>query len=107
MKSRLLMAFAALALWGWGTPKSRSEQTVDYLRQIKPLLTEKCIACHGVLKQKGKLRLDTAALARKGGKHGPALHASQASYVGSIDYFGPPRRVPFQPRLNVPVCYEP
>jgi hypothetical protein len=78
MKSRLLMALATLAVLGWGAPKSRAGETVDYLQQIKPLLTEKCIACHGVLKQKGKLRLDTAALARKGGKHGPALRPGDA-----------------------------
>ncbi|MDD7983920.1 PSD1 and planctomycete cytochrome C domain-containing protein [Lentisphaera marina] len=30
-----------------------------YLDKIKPLFKERCFACHGVLKQKGKLRLDT------------------------------------------------
>ncbi|NNE93774.1 MAG: DUF1549 domain-containing protein [Verrucomicrobiales bacterium] len=46
---------------------------VDYLSEIKPLLKEKCYACHGVLKQKGGLRLDTVELILKGGKSGPAL----------------------------------
>ena len=45
----------------------------DYLSEIKPLLREKCLACHGSLKQKAGLRLDTAELIRKGGKSGPAL----------------------------------
>ena len=48
-------------------------QEIDYLRQIKPLLAERCFACHGALKQNAGLRVDTAALAIKGGKHGPAI----------------------------------
>ncbi len=34
---------------------------------------ERCFACHGVLKQEGNLRLDTAAFAQKGGDSGPAV----------------------------------
>ena len=41
--------------------------------QIKPLLDQKCISCHGPDKQKGGLRLDSRAAALKGGEHGPAL----------------------------------
>jgi cytochrome c553 len=32
-----------------------------YLHKIKPILKERCFACHGALKQKGKLRVDTVA----------------------------------------------
>lgn len=39
-----------------------NENSVDYLSDIKPLLEEKCWACHGVLKQESGLRLDTRAL---------------------------------------------
>src|SRR5439155_15008204 len=31
---------------------------VDYVREVKPLLTARCYACHGGLQQKGDLRLD-------------------------------------------------
>jgi len=48
-------------------------EPVDYVRQIKPLFKERCSACHGALKQQGKLRLDTAGLVVKGGKTGPAV----------------------------------
>ncbi|MDA1046249.1 MAG: PSD1 and planctomycete cytochrome C domain-containing protein [Verrucomicrobia bacterium] len=41
-------------------------EEVDYLTQIKPILSTKCYACHGVLKQKAKLRLETRALMLKG-----------------------------------------
>ena len=43
------------------------EGGVDYLRDIKPLLTENCYACHGALKTQSGLRLDTVALMKKGG----------------------------------------
>ena len=36
-------------------------------------LSKRCYACHGALKQKSGLRLDTAALMRKGGDGGPAI----------------------------------
>ncbi len=50
----------------------------DYLREVKPLLTEHCVTCHGADQQKGGLRLDTAAAARRGGEHGPAFVAGRA-----------------------------
>ncbi|MGV3663604.1 MAG: PSD1 and planctomycete cytochrome C domain-containing protein [Prosthecobacter sp.] len=46
---------------------------VDYATQIKPLLQQHCVKCHGTSTQKSSLRLDTAAAAQKGGKRGPAL----------------------------------
>ena len=54
-----------------------STGAVEYLSEIKPLLREKCFACHGALKQKAGLRLDTAELIQKGGKSGPALVAGK------------------------------
>ncbi|PAW86339.1 MAG: hypothetical protein B9S33_08340 [Pedosphaera sp. Tous-C6FEB] len=48
---------------------------VDYAKDIKPLLRERCYACHGALQQKSGLRLDTTDLMKRGGKHGPALVA--------------------------------
>ena len=38
----------------------------DYLKDIKPVLKERCYACHGALKQKGKLRVDTVESMRSG-----------------------------------------
>lgn len=38
---------------------------VDYAKDIKPLLKERCVSCHGTMKQKGDLRLDAAALISK------------------------------------------
>ncbi|MCX6858154.1 MAG: PSD1 and planctomycete cytochrome C domain-containing protein [Verrucomicrobia bacterium] len=46
---------------------------VDYEKEIKPLLKERCYACHGALKQKADLRLDTSAAMHKGGDGGDIL----------------------------------
>ena len=43
------------------------EGRVDYLTQIKPLLRERCFSCHGALKQRAGLRLDTVQLMVRGG----------------------------------------
>jgi hypothetical protein len=48
---------------------------VDYARDIKPLLKERCYACHGALDQEAGLRVDTAALLRQGGDSGSAITA--------------------------------
>lgn len=50
-----------------------ADDRIDYQKQIKPILAERCVACHGALKQQGGLRLDTAALAIKGGDSGKAI----------------------------------
>ena len=56
-----------------GTSRASSRAgAVDYATQIKPLLKQKCYACHGGLKQKAGLRLDTVQLLLKGGKSGSA-----------------------------------
>ncbi len=52
---------------------------VDYSRDIKPILKERCFACHGALKQKAGLRLDTAASMRRGGDGGPAVVAGKVA----------------------------
>jgi mono/diheme cytochrome c family protein len=56
---------------------------VDYLRQIKPILAEKCFACHGALQQKAELRVDTVKAILAGGENGPALQpgASERSLL--------------------------
>ena len=57
----------------------RADDRIDYQKQIKPILTERCVACHGALKQQGGLRLDTAALAIKGGDSGAAIMPGDAA----------------------------
>ena len=47
---------------------------IDFNRQIRPILSEHCFACHGLDDPQGGLRLDFAEFAYKGGKSGfPAI----------------------------------
>ena len=39
---------------------------IDYLTEVKPLLASRCFDCHGGLKQKAKLRVDTVKLMLQG-----------------------------------------
>ena len=45
----------------------------DYARDVKPLLAQKCFACHGALRQESDLRLDAFGLIRKGGDSGAVV----------------------------------
>lgn len=73
----LLLAFAS--------PAKAAEPVVDYSKQIKPILKQRCYGCHGALKQQGHLRLDTAGLLRKGGDAGPAIEPGHAEESLLID----------------------
>ncbi len=46
---------------------------VDFVREIRPILSAKCVACHGPEEQAGELRWDRRADALKGGASGPAI----------------------------------
>jgi hypothetical protein len=63
----------AMALQGTGA------SPVDYSKEIKPLLTQNCLQCHGPTTQKAGLCLDTAAGAIKGGDDGPAIIPGQGA----------------------------
>jgi mono/diheme cytochrome c family protein len=80
--TRFALVLAALALLA--TPAA-ADPPVDYLRDVKPLLKQHCVSCHGPKMQKAKLRLDTAALALQGGSSGPALVPGKAAESLLID----------------------
>jgi len=42
-------------------------------KNVRPVLVEKCVSCHGAEKQKGGLRLDTRVAILKGGERGPGI----------------------------------
>lgn len=48
-------------------PASVIQAAVDYETEIKPLLRQHCISCHGVAKQEAELRLDAGVLILEGG----------------------------------------
>jgi len=58
---------------------------VDYPSEIKPILSKRCYDCHGALKHRAGLRLDTAALMRRGGDSGPAVEPGQSDESLIVD----------------------
>jgi formylglycine-generating enzyme required for sulfatase activity len=65
------LIFAGLA----GCITARSQDTVDFVKDVQPILENNCIRCHhqGKEKPKGGLRLDKFEDIIKGGKSGTAL----------------------------------
>ena len=59
--------------------------SVDYTREVKPILTARCTSCHGAIRQKAGLRLDTAEFVRRGGESGPAVEPGKSSESLLID----------------------
>lgn len=49
------------------------QQAIVYEDIIAPLLAQKCYSCHGTSKQRGKLRLDSYEMIKKGGEEGNTL----------------------------------
>jgi hypothetical protein len=68
-----------LVIAGFAIGADPPPEPVDYLRDVKPILAARCYACHAAIKQKGSLRLDTAALVREGGETGPAVLPGKAA----------------------------
>ncbi len=52
---------------------------VDFGGEVRPILTARCLACHGPDKQKGGLRLDRKTDAFKGGDEGGAIVPGKAA----------------------------
>ena len=77
----------------------------EYLRNIKPVLKARCYACHGALKQKAGLRVDSAENLRKGSKRGDVLALGQAEQgellarltAADADVRMPPEGTPLKP----------
>ncbi|HUY36305.1 MAG TPA: DUF1549 domain-containing protein [Pirellulales bacterium] len=74
---------------------------VEYVRDVKPLLSRRCYACHGALKRQNSLRLDAPSAIAKGGEQGPAIVAGKSgeslliqAVVGADDWRMPPEGEP-------------
>jgi hypothetical protein len=62
----LAICFAAL-------PSFVGAKDVDFARDVRPILAERCQRCHGPKKTESSLRLDSSAAVLRGGDHGPAV----------------------------------
>ncbi len=71
----LSFAAATLAIGAEVAPlPPAAGRTVDFAKEIQPILEKSCVSCHGPEKQKGSYRLDSRAAALKGGEtYDPAI----------------------------------
>jgi len=82
-----LVLTLVVAAWA-GDPGPVESAAEGYLRDVKPVLARRCYACHGALKKKAGLRLDTGAGIREGGDGGPAVEPGHADESLLIDRLG-------------------
>jgi hypothetical protein len=74
-----------------------ADQTVDFVRDIKPLFESSCIQCHAKGKTKGGLSLETRASLFKGGDSGPAAvvgHSADSYIVKMVAGVDPDEQMP-------------
>jgi len=70
MSRSIAIALLIMGANAKGDPKAPD---VDYVRDVKPIFKNHCQSCHGPVKQKGGLRLDSGSLVLQGGKSGDVL----------------------------------
>jgi hypothetical protein len=78
-----------------------AEPTVEFLRDVKPILAQRCFRCHSSLHEESNFRLDSVAALIKGGDLGPAVVAGKsgesrliAAVLGKGDLKMPPEGEP-------------
>ncbi len=65
-----MRASLGIALWLWTVPASAA----DFNTEVRPILVQHCLSCHGSQKQEGGLRLDQRVAALRGGDdYAPAI----------------------------------
>src|SRR5262245_17944379 len=88
MRSLLFAIPSVLVLGAWGTGIARADEakekpieaadprldrSVDFERDVYPILDSKCIACHNLAITENGLNLEDVKNILKGGKRGPAV----------------------------------
>jgi mono/diheme cytochrome c family protein len=75
----LLLPFSTAVPSGDKPLPSPTRGVIDFVRDVRPLLEERCVACHGPAKQRGGLRLDSAAAVLRGGDSGDVVQAGRSA----------------------------
>ncbi len=84
MRKSVLIASAVVCFSG---AQAWADTKADFTKDIEPIFQQSCIKCHGPEKQKGELRLDSKAVAFKGGKDGVVIipgHADKSDLYRRI-----------------------
>src|SRR5262245_32735985 len=70
---------AVLALPAWAVQTVNVEKRISFARDVAPILSQKCIQCHGQPALMANLDLGTREGAFKGGQHGPVIVPGNAA----------------------------
>ena len=62
------------------------DRQIEFARDVQPLLTKRCLSCHGETKQESGLRLDRRGLALKGGDLGTVIVPGKSGESRLIQY---------------------
>jgi len=85
-----LVSVQATAAEPQGTSTKFDPSSLEFFEtQVRPILSARCLGCHGPEKQKGGLRLDSRASALSGGESGPAVvpgKPGESTLVDAINY---------------------
>jgi len=73
MRRLIGLVFLILGLTHPAAGQSVGPEVEHFEKRVRPLLVEHCLRCHGPEKQKGGLRLDSAAALKQGGETGPSV----------------------------------
>lgn len=96
-----IVLFASPTIAGEPSAEAKARQTEQlqfFENEIRPLLVENCLKCHGPDKQEGSLRLDSLDAMLTGGDSGPAIEVGAAaksllvSAVRHEDFEMPPNK---------------
>lgn len=60
-------------------PFGQDQQSVDYVRDVQPIIESHCWSCHGHEQREGGLRLDVRSRALAGGDSGPVIVARDSA----------------------------
>jgi hypothetical protein len=89
MSRPALILLAAVLPAGPAFGQSAGEEFFE--KHVRPVLVERCLACHAAAKTKGGLRLDTRAGLQAGGDGGPVVEAGKpdaSRLIGAVRYAG-------------------
>ena len=81
---------------------AQSDGLEFFEKRVRPVLVERCYECHGEKKQKGGLRLDSAAAVLKGGESGPVLvpgKPEESRVIKAISWSDPDFQMPPKNKL--------
>jgi mono/diheme cytochrome c family protein len=81
-----------------GQQKQPSASQIEFFeKSVRPVLAANCFECHGPMKQKGRLRLDSRPMMMEGGSSGPALmpgNPKESLLIQAIHYNDSPKMPP-------------